>query len=312
LTRAVGTGAFAGLVVPLYLTELYAGSVQALRPFADACNRHELPPSGMTVNISKITTASGVGLQTAEHANVTNTDMDDTLLTVAVQTAAGQQTVSRQALERGTGVEEIVVEDLFRSLSTRIDTTLINQATTGLTNVAMSTAFADASPTGPELYPKILAAQAGVEAALLGTAAADLVVMHSRRWAWLQSQMTTSWPMISQPNIGASVAGVNFAQKYGSGFRGMLPNGAAVVVDNNIGTTLGGGTEDEIFVVSSNECHLWEAADQPTFIRAEQPAAATLGVVLVLYSYLAYTFQRFANGAGKISGTGLATPAFGP
>src|SRR5215207_9984502 len=63
LERAVGTGAFAGLTVPQYLTELYAPATAALRPFADVCNKHDLPDSGMTVNISRITTASGVALQ---------------------------------------------------------------------------------------------------------------------------------------------------------------------------------------------------------------------------------------------------------
>jgi hypothetical protein len=31
------------------------------------------------------------------------------------------------------------------------------------------------------------------------------------------------------------------------------------------------------------------------FIRAEQPAAASLGVLLVVYGYFAYTFARYAN-----------------
>jgi hypothetical protein len=45
-------------------------------------------------------------------------------------------------------------------------------------------------------------------------------------------------------------------------------------------------------------------------IRAEQPAAASLGVLLVVYSYFAYSFRRFANGMGKVNGTGLIAPTF--
>ncbi len=33
-------------------------------------------------------------------------------------------------------------------------------------------------------------------------------------------------------------------------------------------------------------------------------------VLLVLYGYFAYSFRRFNNGMGKISGTGLITPTF--
>jgi hypothetical protein len=83
-----------------------------------------------------------------------------------------------------------------------------------------------------------------------------------------------------------------------------------VITDNNIPTTKGGGTEDEIYVTSSQECHLWEDPNAPVFIRAEQPAAAQLGVLLVLYGYFAYTFGRYANSVGLIGGTGLIAPVF--
>lgn len=308
--RAVGTGAFAGLTVPQYLTDMYAPAVAALRPFADICNKHDLPSNGMTVNISRITTSTGVALQATENTAVQNTDADDTLLTENVQTAAGQQTISRQAIDRGTGVEGIILDDLFRRYSTALDSTLLNQATTGLSAVASATTYTDATPTGPEFYPKVLGAAAATEAALLGFASPDVAIMHSRRWYWLQSQMTTSWPMFGQPGINAYNSGANYGTKYGAGFRGVLPNGLAVVVDNNIGTTLGAGTEDEVYIVASNECHLWEDPNAPVFIRAEQPAAASLGVLLVAYGYFAYSFRRYSSAFGKISGTGLIAPTF--
>jgi hypothetical protein len=102
----------------------------------------------------------------------------------------------------------------------------------------------------------------------------------------------------------------NLHTKYGSGARGLLPNGLVVIVDNNIATTLGGGTEDEIYVVPTSECHLWTDPNAPVFIRAEQAAAASLGVLLVLYGYMAYSFSRFSNGVAKVSGTGLIAPSF--
>ena len=64
LERATGdstTTNWAGLTVPQYLTDMYAPAVANMRPFADICNKHELPSSGMTVNISQVTTASAGG-----------------------------------------------------------------------------------------------------------------------------------------------------------------------------------------------------------------------------------------------------------
>jgi len=314
MTRAVGTGAFSGLTVPQYLTDMYAPATAALRPFADVCNKHPLPEAGMSVNISRITTASSAALQASENSAVSETNMDDTLLTVNVQTAAGQQTVSRQAIDRGTGIEDVTMQDLFNRVATVLDNTLINQASTGLTNVAQAVAYTDGTPSGAELYPKILGAAAGVEAALLAMGRPTHAVMHSRRWYWLSSQMSATWPMINWTNLPteAGIAGTaNAASSYGSGPRGVLPSGLQVIVDNNIATNLGGGTnEDELYVVPASECHLWEDPNAPLFIRAEQPAAANLGVLLVAYSYFAYTMQRYANGMQKVGGTGMATPLF--
>jgi len=311
LERAAGTGAFAGLVVPQYLTDLYAPAAAARRPFADACRPHDLPAQGMTVNLSRITTSTDTGIQASENTAVTEQNIDDTLMTINVQTNAGQQTLSRQAIERGAGVEPVVLDDLFRRYSTKLDSTLLNQATNGLTNVATAVAYTDATPTAAEFYPKILEGLSGVEAALLDMASGEnIAVMHSRRWYWMQNALSSTWPLISQPGIAAQMSGTNLGTTYGSGVRGTLPNGTPVIVDNNIATNLGAGTnEDEVYLVDRNECHLWEDPNAPMYIRAEQPAAASLGVLMVVYGYFAYTHARYTQ-ARKIGGTGLITPTF--
>lgn len=309
ITRAVGTGAFTGLVVPQYLTDMYAPAIAAMRPFADVCNHHDLPESGMTVNISLITTPTGVALQSAENDAVQNTDADDTLLTINVQTAAGQQTVSRQAAERGTGIEEVLMDDLFRRYATALDSTLITQSVTGLSAVASSVAYTDSSPSGTEAWPKFLQAAANTEAALLGFARPDVVLMHSRRWYWLQSQLSSQWPLFGQPGISENHGGENYATKYGMGYRGMMPNGMAAIVDNNISTAIS-SNQDEAYVVATDECHLWEDPQAPVFLRCEQPQAANLGILLVLYGYFAYTFSRYSGAMSKIGGTGFTTPTF--
>lgn len=306
--RAIGTAAVSGLVVPQYLVDMFAPHAKAGRPFADVCRKHDLAEEGMTVNIGKGTTGTSTAVQT-EGSAVAETNYDDTLISPAVQTNAGQQAMSRQSIERSAGAEDIVLEDLFRSYGTTLDSTLLNQATNGLTNVATSIAYTDASPTAAELYPKLLAANAAVEAALLDMGQSDAVfVMHSRRWHWLQSQLTSTWPMFGQPGIDVQQGGINYGERYGSGFRGILPNGAAVVVDNNVATNFG-TNEDEIYVIAQSEAHLWESPSAPVFIRAEQTLAANLQVLLVVYGYFAYTFVRRTH-AQKIAGTGLILPVF--
>jgi hypothetical protein len=265
----------------------------------------------MKAYLSKVTTETSVDVQAAEGDAASETDIDDTLLEVSIQTAAGSQDLSRQALERGEGVEDTTLDDLIRGYGRNLDRKVLAQATNGLTNVASAITYTDASPTGEELYPKLLQAPASAEAALLDADPGDVIaVMHSRRWYWLQSQLTTKFPLFGQPGVAGSHVGENFAERYGNGFRGVLPNGTPVVVDNNIATNLGSGTnEDEIYFVAQSEAHLWEDPNAPMLIRADQPKAKNLAVSLVVYGYFAYTFVRRAH-AQKVSGTGLVTPAW--
>jgi hypothetical protein len=219
--------------------------------------------------------------------------------------------LSRQAIDRGTGIEDVTMDDLFRRYASRLDFTMINQATTGLSAVSQVNAFTTGAPTFELLYPKFGSAQAAAEAAYLGFATPGFAVMHPRRWHWLNSRMIATWPAMAQPGIPWQQGGLNLAQEYGKGARGMLPNGLVAIVDANIATNLGAGTnEDEIYIVANDEVHLWEDPGAPTFIRAEQPRAKNMAVTLVLYGYFAYSLRRYANGMQKISGTGMVTPTF--
>jgi HK97 family phage major capsid protein len=314
LDRAVGTGAFSGLTVPQYLVDEYAPYARAARPFADACNSHPLPGQGMTIDIGRGTTGTSVANQAAENDAASETNYDDTLLSVPVKTAAGQQTMSIQSINRSTGSEDIVLQDLFGAYGTNIDSTLLNEATTGLSafvDAANTVAYTDATPTAGELWPKFLDAGQRIESALLNVDGPDLLVMHSRRWAWLQSQVGANWPFIAQMNTNARTGGQDLGKEYNSsGYRGNVA-GFNVIVDNNIATNLGAGTnEDEVYCVVPRECHLWEDPNAPVFIRAEQAKAANLGVLLVVYGFYAYTFGRYPLATAKIGGTGLVTPTF--
>lgn len=311
--RAAGdttTGNWAGLTVPAYLTNLVADQIGALRPFADLCCVHvPLPPAGMQVNFSKVTTGTTVGLQSAELGTVTPTSIDDTVGQASVQTALGTQNVSRQAIERGTGIEDTTWRDLARKYATTLDSTLLTQATTGLSAVAQTVTYTSASPTGAEFYPYVYQASSKLEAALLGVAYPSHVVMHSRRWNWYAAQVGSTWPLVNAAGVPAQSGA--FSLNMGQGgdppqVRAVLASGLKVVVDNNV--LINGSSQDEVYVVAGGESmYLAEDPNAPLQIRAEQPNAAQLGVLLVLYSYFAY-FTRYANPASKIVGTGTAAP----
>jgi hypothetical protein len=134
--------------------------------------------------------------------------------------------------------------------------------------------------------------------------------MHSRRWHWMQSQVGTTWPFMGVAGLPPRQGALVIPNEYGFGaVRGVLSNGAKVVVDDNITTTAGAGTEDEIYVVAASEVHVWEDPRAPVLIRAEQTCAASLGVLLVLYGFWAYSVRRYTNGHQKVAGSGQRADA---
>jgi HK97 family phage major capsid protein len=313
--RDASTSSFAGLVVPQYLVDLAAPILKNKRPFLDgACNPHPLPPQGMTLNLSRITTATTVTVQASENAAASETDIDDTLLTVNVRTYAGQQDMSRQAIERGAGTEQIMVQDLIGSYHSALDSGCLNDDGTsgthlGVRNVSGNAAvtFTSGSPTAALLHPKLadLISQlsAGTDEGLTH------FVMHPRRWWWLASQLGSTFPLITVGGAGMQQAGTLGGLGYEANGRNYL--GAGIVLDRNLPTNLGAGTnEDPIVGVNAAECHLWEDANAPLLIRAEQTAAGNLTVKYVVYGYSAFTAGRYPLATGDITGTGLVTPAF--
>jgi HK97 family phage major capsid protein len=313
-TRDVGTGAFTGLVVPQYLTDLVAPLRRAGRPVADIANAHPLPSAGMTVNISRITTGTAVAAQATENSAVQETDADDTLLTVNVRTIAGQQDVSRQAIDRGTGIDTIVLEDLVRAYNTELDRQILNADGTSGTHLGIrstsgivAVTYTDASPTAAELYPKLADLIQQIQAAVfLGI---SHFVMHPRRWWWIAKELGTSFPLVQFPGTAPQVAGNAGDTSYEAMNRQLF--GVPVVLDGNIPTNLGAGTnEDVILGVTASELHLWEEPNAPLTVRAEQTQAGSLTVKLVVFGYSAFTAGRYPSAHGTISGTGLVTPTF--
>lgn len=312
--RDLTTGGFsAGLVVPQYLTDMVAPLRRAGRPTADICNQHPLPPTGMTLNIPRITTGTDTAIQATEGATAQEVDIDDTLLTVNVRTIAGQQDLSRQVLERGEGIDLLVLEDLVRDYNTTLDNQIINADGTSGTHLGIrsttsivAVTYTDASPTAAEAWPKlydlIQQVQAGVFMGITH------FVMHPRRWAWFASQVGTNFPFVQQIATAPQVAGSVDTYEYG-GVVGRIA-GVNVVLDGNIPTTVGAGTEDVILGVTSTELHLWEDPSAPLMIRAEEPGAGSLQVKFVVYGYSAFTAGRYPGAHGAITGTGLAAPTF--
>ena len=306
--RDVGTGAFAGLVVPQFLTDLAAPFARAGRPYADRVRKHALPAAGMTLSISRVTTGSAVADQT-EGSAVQETNMDDTKLDLSVKTIAGQQNVSRQALERGTGIDALVMADLVSAYHTKLDAELV--ANLEGENDTNAITFTSGSPTVAELYPKIMDAIQQIQTNYFG--GPNFILMHPRRLAWIlaaldQNDRPLALPTSNGPQNAFSVGEGSVV--YGNS--GYTIAGLPVITDANLRTDLSANNnQDGIYIGNLQEAHLWETAGgSPFMLRFEDVKSAELEVKMVVYGYSTYTHKRYPKAFARINGTGLVAPTF--
>jgi HK97 family phage major capsid protein len=307
---------FSALVVPQYLTELAAELARAGKPFANECTKLPLPQDGMSITISRITTGASAAAQT-ENGAVSETDIDDTSLVCDVKTIASGQQVSRQAIERGSGVDTLIAADMAGAMAVTLEDQILNGSGSGvnllgLTNVSGTNAitYTDGSPTVAELWPKLQDAIQQVNAnRFLG---ADLIVMHPRRLGFLNSALDgQSRPIIlPQSNVPQNAMGTGPAAGYGN--TGVQIAGIPVVTSGKVTTSSGsGGNEDEIYVLRRSDMLLFEDANQPAFIRMEETAGMSLTLSYVSYAYYAASMgSRYPASVSVISGTGLVAPTF--
>ncbi len=316
--RDVGTANFAGLVIPQYLVDLAAPFARAGRPTADfATNKHALPAAGMTLNISRMTTGTSTAIQASENSPVSETNADDTLLTIDVRTIAGQQDLSKQVIERGTGVDAFVVQDLIRSWHTTLDNQILNGDGTSGTILGLDAqpgknvvTYTEASPSVANLYPKLADAYQQIQTGVFMNP--THWVMHPRRLAFLLSAVDQQdrplvLPALNGPmNAVATGAG---AVSYGNSGYTMM--GLPIIADANVRTNAGaGGDEDRIYCVTAPELHLWEQAGSPFALSFDATGAGSLTVKSVVYGYSAFSAGRYPAALSVIAGTGLVAPTF--
>jgi HK97 family phage major capsid protein len=306
ISNANGSGS--GFLPPNWLADEFVSVARPGRPFADRVPKMPMPPKGETVTIPAVLTGTSVAATTAENAGVQEVDMTSGTITANLVTIAGQQDVARQTLERSyPGLDQVIFDDLMRAYDAALDVGLLTGSgsggtSLGIRNVAshIDVAFTSGSPTGALLLPKIYDAVQRIASNRF--VQPDMIVMHPRRAAWLAASLSSTFPLFQQGGLTQAVGTQN------DGFVGTIA-GLPVVLDPNVPTNLGAGTnQDEIYVVASQDFRL--AEDDIRQATYEEVLSGTLTIRLQLFSYSFFVAGRYPNSIAVIEGTGLVAPTF--
>ncbi len=310
--RDSGTSNFSGLVVPQYLVNQFAPLRRAGRPTADISVNAPLPNVGMTVNLGRLTTGI-TSYAATEGTAVTESDPDDTLLTVNVRTVQSMWDLSKQASLRGVGVEDQLLGDGIRSYHSLLDGQILNGDGSapnhrGILNTSSigSVTYTDASATWAEFYPKLVEAITSISTNFYG-AATHIVAHPSLIGCWLRALDTTNRPIFSPTAGNPMNAAATFDRPdYLGG--GLQILGIPVVADANMPTNLGSGTNETAVIVGDfRESYLWEDnSGNPLYVRFEEPSG-TNAIRTILFGFSAYSAGKYPTAFSKITGTGLIT-----
>ena len=297
-----------GFVPPIYLGEQWAELPRASRPFVDVLPKMPLPDAGMTLSVPRVTTGTTVAVQTAENAAVSETDIDTESLSVPVRTIAGQNDVSppgARADVPGPGLHHLPgpAADYDEQLDTQcLAGTGASGQHLGIRAVSSinTVAYTDATPTGPELLPKLYDAIQKIASTRFRNA--DTIVMHPRRAAWLSKELSATFPLFQQgrltPAIGQQQGG--FVQSFG---------GLRVVLDANITTEFGASP----LMRTDHLVHRPDLDPDGGAVAGrvfDDVLSGTLQVRLQVVGFSAFISARQPKAITKLSGTGLKGAAF--
>ena len=309
--RDSGTSNFAGLVVPQYLVDQFAPLRRAGRPVLDISSNRPLPAQGMTVNIGRLTTGITSYVQASQNTAPTESSPDDTLLTVNVNTSASMWDLSKQAVMRGTGVEDQLIGDGIRSYHAQLDSLAINGAGTsgehlGILNTTgiNATTYTDSTATWAEFFPKLVAAIQDISSNFYGSAT-HIVAHPSLIGCWLRALDSTNRPMFNS-TAGNPFNAPGTYDRPGYDMGGLQILGIPVVADANVPTNLGAGTNQTAVIVGDfRESYIWEEnGGSPLYVRFEQPDG-NIAIRTVLFGFSAYTAGKYPTAFSAITGTGL-------
>jgi HK97 family phage major capsid protein len=210
------------------------------------------------------------------------------------------------------GIETVIWDDITRAYDTKVEALVLTGTVTnakGLLQLAgvNSRTYVDATPTVPELYPKLAAAIADVHTNVFESP--NVIVMGPLRWAWILASLDTqNRPLVvpvGQPGFNAAALQQHVAAEAIVGQIMGLP----VVVSATIPQTLGAGTEDAIIVMRADEVRAWEG-QTPRLRVFGEVLSGTLQVRFQLYNYYAIMAGRLPKAITTITGTGLIAPTF--
>lgn len=233
-----------GLTLAPHMTEFITSTI-GNRPSVEAVSRGQLPASGMSFTIPKLTTAPTVDGNSTEGEALGGTEMASGYITVDVKKAAGLQNISWELIDRSSPVfYDELIRELNNAYAKATDEALFTKfVTDGTAGTAVATADADG-------LQSFIATEAAAAYAATGGFATNLVSNASWWSVLLGAQDSTKRPIYAAANPSNNAGIASPTSVVGSVL------GTNYYVDPFIGSGTG---DDSMFLINPNSITFYEA-----------------------------------------------------
>ena len=313
---------------PSWLVENYVALARPHRVTADLVQNETLPKGISSINLPKVSTGSGAGVQATQNSALTDTAMTTTSVSSGITLIAGRQIISRQLIDQsGIPFDRVILQDLAADYAVQLDKQVIlgtgsSGQLRGLAGAGTTITFTTASPkvidgttAANSFYNAVIKAKNSVESNRY--LPANAIVMRPDRWNWiLEALDSQNRPLVTPSTMSLNGIGSGAAPAA----EGLLPGsvgavdavgnflGLPVYLDPNIPVTMNSATnQDAVFVLRTDDVWLYESDLETASFDATY--ADNASILFRVLGYSALIPDRYAASTSVILGTGLVQAA---
>lgn len=283
------------------------------RPFCNAMGSRGLSSSGLTITRFTQATAGSWAWEGSEGAATTDDTATTGSITAGIKAAKTLSSLTMQAaLRSDPGMVDIVLQDQAATGAAALDSGVLNgTGTLALTTGELAGILANASIQDETLATFDAAAVVAALTAAVGNVVTAtnsppaFIAMHPRRWSAFHGLLdSTNRPLLaidgrpSQNTVGGGSFGAGSLEGGATAMGSIW--GMPVVLDSNLPTDLGGGTEDIIVLYGAGSFELYESGN----MRAQHTTPATF-ITEYGAAFMASLIPTRPEGVCTISGAGL-------
>ena len=312
----------AGFIPPAYLLDMYADRITSGSPLLNNIRKMDMPADGMDILIPRITTPGGstgpadandlTAVQSGEGVEVRQQPVGTAMITIPVNTVAGEMRLSRQLVDRGRMSDEVAYKTLADDLIQKKDQYFCegsgaNNEPKGLSQAATAGTFASMVEESKdhsgfsltELFPLVTKLEAEMHQKRF--VAPNLVAMRPNLWGAIKGSLDGDGR--PQQGIGGSVR-VNTTGESNEnrelGIKGEI-NGLPVCVDPNLALVGAATDQSPFYMINTDDILYWEGG--VSTIAVDQARASNLEISIVLYLYVALCVEYRQASIGRVKGT---------